>query len=88
MDDIPKCKYCGKPMVYNKILEKYECNDPQCWIKRIPIDILNEIDMGPSIPAACFVAKPSSFIISSIGTAAIKSTYNVFRAIGKSLKKK
>lgn len=74
-------------MVYNKILEKYECNDPKCWIKRIPIDALDEIDLGPSFPAASCMVTPSSFI-GSICSATIKSTYNVFRAVGKKIKKK
>lgn len=87
MDDIPKCEYCDKTMVYNKILDKYECNDPKCWIKRIPKDVLSRIDLGPSIPAAGCVSTPSS-VIGSIGSATIKSIYNVFRAVGKTLKKK
>lgn len=89
MSEIRKCEYCGKPMTYNKILEKYECDDPACWIKRIPLEALNKIDyVGPSIPAASCNGNLSPLnIISGIGTATLKSTYNVFRAIGKTFKK-
>lgn len=84
----PKCKYCNKPMTYNTVLGKYECDDPECWIKRIPKQAAKIMGFDSSIPSMVNTPRiqtaPETII--RLGATAIKTTYNVIRSIGKAFK--
>jgi len=75
-------------MTYNTVLEKYECDDPECWIKRIPKEASKIMGFDSSIPTMVndtrFQTAPETII--RLGATAIKTTYNVIRAIGKAIK--
>lgn len=83
-----KCKHCGKKLSYNKLLSIYECNDEMCWLKRIPKDISKIMGTEDTIAEQLSTKTPMSPIEGAIriSGAAIKSGYNVVRAIGKFFK--
>lgn len=74
MNKIPKCEFCEKEMIFNKVLNKYECNNLECLMKRTSTEILRSMIVSP-VPSVLLsqntsiittIAKSTSFIIRAI----------------------
>jgi len=73
----PLCLECQKIMSYNNLLERFECEDPLCYLKKTPREVWNEISnpiceqmhARPSIP---------EIVVKNTFTAIVKTVKKIF----------
>ncbi|WP_321517776.1 hypothetical protein [uncultured Bacteroides sp.] len=51
--DIPLCIKCKRPMKYNSLSEEYECNNPMCYIKDLPLHSLSDLNQSGVVFGDC-----------------------------------
>lgn len=83
MADKHFCKHCGKEMTYNRILNKWECDDSACWIMRSKANF-KKVKFRGCNPGICC---KNDDVVSLLSTT-FKSGYLLLRAAEKSIKKK